>query len=171
MLKSWCACLQVAITCEHGRCIFWNFSQSHYLSSNMTTNFPTGRTSLGLTISSTLNLVVFLSNSTTWCVLYLESASYMKLVAYSEYAWPALAIAVICLPLFVKYVLHLVYVANIIDEMGKFLVFFRTKFIASARFVVTWPHLLPWSYARHHCSLGIWSTQAAASGLSSLMML
>jgi len=171
MLKSWRACLQAAITCEHGRCIFWNFSQSHHLSSNLTTNFPTGRISLGFTISSTLNLVVFLSNSTTWCVFDLESASCRKLVAYSEYTWPALTIAVICLPLFVKYVLHLVYVANTMDEIGKFLVFFRTEFIASARFVVMWPHLLSWSYARHHYSLGIWSTQAAASGLSSLMML
>jgi len=42
MLKSWCACLQAAITCEHGRCSFWNFPQSHHLSSNLTTNFPTG---------------------------------------------------------------------------------------------------------------------------------
>jgi len=150
----WCACLQAVITCEHGRCIFWNFPQSHHLSSNLTTNFPAGHTSLGLTISSTLNLVVFLSNSRTWCVFDLESASGRKLVAYSEYTWPALTIADICLLVFVKYVLHLVYVANTMDEIGKFLVY-----------------LLPWSYARHHCSLGIWSTQAAASGLSSLMML
>jgi len=37
----------------------------------------------------------------------------------------------------VKYVLHLVYVANTMDEIGKFLVFFKTEFIASARFNVT----------------------------------
>jgi len=57
------------------------------------------------------------------------------------------------------------------EEIGKFLVFFRTKSIASARFVVMWPHFLPWSYERHCCSLGIWSTQVVASGLSFLMML
>ena len=96
MLKWWCACLQAAITCEHGRCIFWNFPQSHHLSSNLTTNFPTGHTSLGLTISSTLNLVVFLSNSRMWCMFDLESASCKKLVAYLKYTWSALTIAVIC---------------------------------------------------------------------------
>ena len=139
MLKSWCACLQAATTCEHGRCSFWNFPQLHHLSSNLTTNFPAGRTYLGLTISSTLNLVVFLSNSTTWCVLDLESTSCRKFVAYSEYTWLALSIAVICLPLLVKYVLHLVYVANTMDEIGKFLVFFKTEFIASANLLLRDP--------------------------------
>jgi len=155
MLKSWSAFLQTTITCEQSRWIFWNFPQLHHLSSNLTTNFPTEHTSQVFTISSTLNLVVFLSNSTTWCVFDLEFASCRKLVTYSEYTWPTLTISIICLPLLVKYVLHLVYVANNMEEIGKFLVFFKTKFITLARFVVTWPRLLSLSYARQHCSLGI----------------
>jgi len=105
-----------------GRWIFWNFQQSHHRSSNLTVNFPGGSTSLEFTISSTMNLVVFQSNSTTLWVFDFESASCRTFVTYSM----------------------------LVEEIGKFLVFFRTTLIAYAKFVVKWPHLLPWSYARKH---------------------
>jgi len=160
MLKSWCACLQDAITCEHGRWIFLNFPQSHHLSSNLTTNFLARRTSLGFTISFTLNLVVFLSNSFTWCVFDLESEFCRKLVAYLEYTWLALTIAIFCLPLFMKYMLHMVYVANTMEEIGKFLVFFKTNLLLQPDLLLCDPTfflvicktpLFPWNLVYPSC--------------------
>jgi len=156
---------------KHGRCSFWNFPQSHHNSSKQTANRPGGRTFLGFCLSSIKNLVLLLSNERTVWVFAFDCASSNAFAATSKYTCPTIIMTSTCLLLSLKNLLQRVYVAITIEEIGRFLVFFKTKLIESTRLVVICPHRWPLSHARVHFSLGISSNHWAASGFSSLTML
>jgi len=134
--KSWCACLHAASTWEHGRCSFWNFQQSNQNLSKRTVNRPSGRTSLRFCLSSTKNLVLLLSNERTIWVFAFDCAPSNAFAATLEYTCPIIIMASTCLLLFLKNLLQCMYVVITIENIGRFLIFFTTKLIDLARFLV-----------------------------------
>jgi len=69
-----------------------------------------------------------------------DCASSNAFAATSEYTCPAVIMTSTCLLLYMKNLLQRVYVAITIEEIGRFLVFFKTELIDSARLVVICPH-------------------------------
>ena len=69
-----------------------------------------------------------------------DCASSNAFTATSEYTCPTAIMASTCLPLSVKNLLQWVYVAITIEEIGRFLIFFKTKLIDSTRLVVICPN-------------------------------
>jgi len=73
--KSLYVYLHSTSTCEHGKCSFWNLTQSHNNSSKRSANLLGGRLSLGFCVSYIKNLVLLLSKESTLWVFTLDCAS------------------------------------------------------------------------------------------------
>ena len=157
-------CLHAAMTCAHGMCSFWGFPQSHVLWSSLIVNFPIRRLSLVFTLSSTWNWNLWWSNCWTKWVFGLgfffgNEFGYNKCVNLSG-GDHCISLSPTVNKIFVYLLIH----GSVI---GKFWIFFSTEFSDSAKLVVMCPHRFPSSYAKVHCSLGIWSSRVVSCGLSS----
>ena len=158
-------CVHATMTCEHGICSFWGFSQSHVLWSSLTMNFPINSMPLSL-IHSFLNLelkslVVKLLNEVSVGLSFFFGDEFgcNKCVNLSG-GDHCISLSPTVNKIFVYLLIH----GSVI---GKFWISFSTEFSVSAKLVVMCPHRFPSSYAKVHCSLGIWSSRVVSCGLSS----